>query len=110
MNQVLMLVRRLKRAFSQPFTESQEELHSYSVPGCALPIVEVGELSEVAERGYGLKLVKYVALSELIIISFLAIASDRELAAQKNVGDKRGKYAVAVLPTPVLTRLIFNLY
>ena len=56
----------------------------------------------MAERGYRLKLIKYYALSGLIIVSFLAIASDRELAAQKNVETKEAKYAVAVLPTPVL--------
>ena len=56
----------------------------------------------MAERGYRLKLIKYYALSGLIIVSFLAIASDRELAAQKNVETKEAKYAIAVLPTPVL--------
>lgn len=56
----------------------------------------------MAERGYRLKLIKYYALSGLIIVNFLAIASDRELAAQKSVETKEAKYAVAVLPTPVL--------
>ncbi|HBU05322.1 MAG TPA: hypothetical protein DEA95_01695 [Nitrospiraceae bacterium] len=56
----------------------------------------------MAERGYRLKLIKYYALSGLIIVSFLAIACDRELAAQKNVETKEAKYAIAVLPTPVL--------
>lgn len=56
----------------------------------------------MAERGYRLKLIKYYALSGLIIVSFLAITSERELAAQKNVETKEARYAVAVLPTPVL--------
>lgn len=62
----------------------------------------------MAERGYRLKLIKYYALSGLVIVSFLGIASDREGAVQKNVKTKETKYAVAVLPTPVLSTPDFN--
>ncbi|MBA3061003.1 MAG: peptidoglycan endopeptidase [Nitrospirae bacterium] len=51
---------------------------------------------------------KYYALSGLIIVSFLVIASDRGWAAQKSVETKEAKYAVAVLPTPVLNTPDFN--
>ena len=56
----------------------------------------------MAEGSHRLKLIKYYALSGLIIVSFLAIASERELAAQKMQRQKVARYAVAVLPAPVL--------
>lgn len=71
----------------------------------------------MAERGYGVKIyidsrrlqhAFYYALSGLIIVSLLAIACDREGTAQKNVKTKEAKYAVAVLPTPVLNMPDFN--
>lgn len=71
----------------------------------------------MAERSYGVKIyidsrrlqhAFYYALSGLIIVSLLAIACDREGTAQKNVKTKEAKYAVAVLPTPVLNMPDFN--
>lgn len=62
----------------------------------------------MAEGSYRLKLIKYYALSGLVIVSFLAIVSDRGRAAQKNAETKEAKYAVAVLPTPVLNTPDFN--
>lgn len=62
----------------------------------------------MAEGSYRLKLIKYYALSGLVIVSFLAIASDRGRAAQKNAETKEAKYAVAVLPAPVLNTPDFN--
>ncbi|MCX5716720.1 MAG: peptidoglycan endopeptidase [Nitrospirae bacterium] len=62
----------------------------------------------MAERGYRLKLIKYYALSGLVIVSFLVIASGRGQAAQKNAETKDARYAVAVLPAPVLNTPDFN--
>jgi len=44
----------------------------------------------------------------LVVMFFLFAASDREVSAQKNAETKEARYAVAVLPAPVLNTPDFN--
>lgn len=59
----------------------------------------------MAERSYGLK--DYV-LSCLVVAGLLIITADIGTSAQKDINTKEAKYAVAVLPTPVLNTPDFS--